>query len=347
MKKEENKKINRKKTRAIAAGLVVFALSVTIGFALFSYVQIQYYELSVLEIYADSQDAYVQLVLDQINLLENRTDEEIVSDILSTLDSSSNRYWTFSSEETMIFVKDVTETNRYKGFTTSTYYVSDEARQFIGNLLDNKVSHDIIPVNSRNYVISGVAFQYNGLEYKICLLTNPETVLEHNVYLNAKINLSIVVSAVLLLFLLSVVIMTIMYERKYTALVREKKTSEELRVMVERLTAALERERIFDTQLSVFHHSVFDMLMEKLEKKKITPVTVSYLEYDNEEDKKNFLKQCQVMLDEHVFRFQNEQEKKIIFVTIQCTKEAFLHALRPLLRNNIRLVQILTKEHIE
>ena len=36
------------------------------------------YEKSVLAIYAQQQDAYVQLVLDQINVLDERSDEEIV-----------------------------------------------------------------------------------------------------------------------------------------------------------------------------------------------------------------------------------------------------------------------------
>ena len=225
MKGRKDNKRKRVKLRSIAAVTVLVAVLVTAGFGLFSLFQIRYYESSVLEIYADSQDAYVQLVLEQINLLEERSDEEIVTNILGTLDSSSNRYWTFSSEETMIFVKDVAETNRYKGFTTSTYYVSEEANRFINNLSNNKVSHDIIPINSKEYVISGTEFYYNDSEYHICLLTNPDTVLEHNVYLNAKINLSIAVMAVLLLFLLSVVIMTIMYEGKYAALVREKKSN--------------------------------------------------------------------------------------------------------------------------
>lgn len=347
MKGRKDKKRKHIKLRSIAAVTVVVAVLVTVGFGLFSLFQIRYYESSVLEIYADSQDAYVQLVLEQINLLEDRSDNEIVTKILGTLDSSSNRYWTFSSEETMIFVKDVAETNRYKGFTTSTYYVSEEANRFINNLSNNKVSHDIIPINSKEYVISGTEFYYNDFEYHICLLTNPDTVLEHNIYLNAKINLSIAVMAVLLLFLLSVVIMTIMYEGKYAALVREKKSNEELRIMVERLTASLERERIFDTQFSVFHHSVFPMLMEKLERKKISPVTVAYLQYEDETEKKLFLEQCQIMLDDHVFRFQNIEEKQIIFVTVQCTKEAFICALKPLLRSNIRLVQVLTTEHLK
>ena len=340
--KKGNKKIHRK-----AAWWVILAFVVAIGFGFFSLEQIRYYESSVLEIYADSQDAYVQLVLDQINLLEDRTNDEIVSDILGTLDSSSNRYWTFSYEETMIFVKDIAETNRYKGFTTSTYYVSEEAKQFIRNLSTNKVTHTVIPIESDSYVISGVSFQYNNATYQICLLTNQSTILEHNVYLNAKINLNIAVASVLLLFLLAVILLTIMYERKHTALCKEKKANEELRIMVEKLSASLERERIFDTQFSVFHHSIFPMLQEKLEKRKITPITTTYLEYDTEEAKTSFLLRSQLLFDQHVFRFHNEAEKKIILVTIQCTKEAVMLALRPLLQNGVRLTQIVTNERMQ
>lgn len=347
MKQQRKEKKSHGKARKHIAWWVVLAFAAVIGFGIFSYAQIQYYESSVLEIYADSQDAYVQLVLDQINLLEDRTDDEIVSNILSTLDSSSNRYWTFSTEETMIFVKDIAETNRYKGFTTSTYYVSSEAKQFIEKLSTNKVSHDIIPIDSKVYVISGVAFCYNNAEYQICLLTNQSTVLEHNVYLNAKINLSIAITAVLLLCLLAVIFLTIMYERKSAALNAEKKVNGELRLMVEKLTAAVEREKLFDTQLTVFHHNVLPMLMEKLEKREITPITTVYLEYDKEEEKRSFLLQSQVLLDRHVFRFQNEQEKKLTLVTIQCSREAVMCALKPLLKSGVRLVQVVTTERLK
>ena len=51
------------------------------------------YESSILSIYAQQQDAYVQLVLDQINMLENRSDDEIVHKILGSLDTSDRKYW--------------------------------------------------------------------------------------------------------------------------------------------------------------------------------------------------------------------------------------------------------------
>ena len=61
--------------------------------------QAQEYERSTLAIYAEQQDAYVQLVLDQINLKDNRNDEQIIKEILETMDASSNHYWTFSKDQ--------------------------------------------------------------------------------------------------------------------------------------------------------------------------------------------------------------------------------------------------------
>ncbi len=66
-------------------------------------------------IYATQQDNYVQLVLDQINLQENGTEESIISDIIETLDSGNTHYWTLSKEENILFVKNVTETRQISG----------------------------------------------------------------------------------------------------------------------------------------------------------------------------------------------------------------------------------------
>lgn len=343
----EKKNRSEKRTRVVCNLWIIISLIISIGFGLFSLIQINNYEDSVLDIYADSQDAYVQLVLDQINLVEDRTSTEIVSDILGTLDASSNRYWTFSSDDAIIFVKDVTETNRYKGFTASTYYITENAHKFINGLQNNKVVHERILINDNEYVASGVAFSYNGVNYQICLLTNPDTVLDHNVYLNAKINLSIAISVVLILFLGSTLFLSLLREHAGKELIREKKRNEELLIMEERMSAALERERLFDTQLSVFHYSVLPMMLEKLEQRAVSPVTIVYLTYETEEDKKRFLLDGQIMLDQHVFRFQNKEEKKLALVTVQCNRNAVMTALSPLLNKSIKLVRIVTTETMD
>ena len=114
---------------------------------LFAYMQISIYESGILEVCATQQDAYVQLVLDQINIKSNRDDEQIIKEILGTMDASSNRYWTFLKDQSMLFVKDVTETNKYKGVTPATYYISDSAKDFLDSLTVNNVTHSYIDVN--------------------------------------------------------------------------------------------------------------------------------------------------------------------------------------------------------
>ena len=54
------------------------------------------FENGIIEVCADQQDAYVQLVLDQIYIKDNRDDASIIEEILGTLDASTNKYWTFS-----------------------------------------------------------------------------------------------------------------------------------------------------------------------------------------------------------------------------------------------------------
>ena len=80
--------------------IYVICFSVIAG--AFAYTRINKYEEGVLEVCATQQDAYVQLVLDQINLKSNRDDEQIINDILGTMNSSSNKYWTFSKNQSIL-----------------------------------------------------------------------------------------------------------------------------------------------------------------------------------------------------------------------------------------------------
>lgn len=333
-----------KKSRKGSGWLVALAVMITAGLGGFALLQIRQYEKSVLEIYADSQDAYVQLVLDQINLIENRTDEEIVNDILGTLDASSNRYWTLSNQNALVFVKDVLETNRYRGFTTSTYYVSPEARSFIEQLTVNRVVHEQIPMEEQTYIASGVAFRYNGTDYQICLLTNPDTVLDQNIYLNARINLSILVAAVLFLFLGTLIAMTLLFDRRGERLEQIGHQNAELRATIEKLSAELERKRLFDTQLSVFHSDVLPMMLKKLERKKISPVVVATLSYDSEEARQQFLLAGQILLDEHVFRFHQEETHTLTLVAVFCSRTAALRAIRAAMNPGVHLERMVTTE---
>ena len=175
--KSSMEKKKRKRYFLIVAGILVLVAILTVV----GQVEIANYEKSVVSLYAMQQDDYVQLVLDQINLQKNRADEEIISDILGTLDSSSRKYWTLTKDQALLFVKNVMETNRYKGFTTGSYFASDSAQVFLQRLNENHVIHENIEMDGENYVASGVIFNYQGSKYKICLLTNESVIINQNV----------------------------------------------------------------------------------------------------------------------------------------------------------------------
>ena len=49
--------------------------------------------------------------------------------------------------------------------------------------------HESIRMDGVRYVASGVKFEYNSAEYKICLLTNDTVILDNNIFLSSKIGL--------------------------------------------------------------------------------------------------------------------------------------------------------------
>lgn len=317
---------------------VAFAFAVALAGGAFAWFQIAGYETGVIEIYATQQDAYVQLVLDQINLNREREEESVIVDIIGTLDSSNSKYWTLSDEAALIFVKDVAETNRYKGFTTETYYISDSAGAFIGSLAVNKVSHGLIEVGERTYIASGVKFLYAGEEYQICLLTNPSVVLDHNAYLAAKINLSVMIGALLCVFLVTVCALGRSVSSKNRQLEKEKENGAALAKMVGTLNEELALRSQYDARLAVFQTEYLPMLFEKLEAKECLPVTLLLLEYDTERAAAFFLEDGYLMMDKRIFRFRDEKNKRIVLVAVHYGREEAVEAVEWLLGREIRLV---------
>ena len=184
----------------IITTICVICVAVIAGFT--AHIELQRYEDGILDVCATQQDAYVQLVLDQINLKDNRNDEQIIKEILETMDASSNHYWTFSKDQSMLFVKDITETNKYKGVTASTYYMSDSAKEFIDGLIQNKVVHKTININDNDYIASGVLFEYKNEPYRLCLLTQRGALLDNNSYLGVKTQMTTLFVVLLLIIVL-------------------------------------------------------------------------------------------------------------------------------------------------
>ena len=272
------------------------------------------YEKSVLAIYAEQQDAYVQLVLDQINVLDDRSDEEIVEKILGSLDTSGRKYWTLTKDQALLFVKDVMETNRYKGLTTETFFTSDSAAKFLQDLEINRVLHETIQMDGVRYVASGVIFEYNGAEYKICLLTNDTVILDNNIFLSSKIGLY--VFGVLLLGLLLVVSMifaNVLDLREK----RMKAMKEHITGLNKVLTEMIREMNWYHTRWSVFKPSAMEMFVQKIVQRQIVPVVFVGLAFDSEEQRDYFLQKAQILLDEKVVRFEREYGDGLVLLFLK------------------------------
>lgn len=293
-------------------------------------------ENGILDVCATQQDAYVQLVLDQINLKENRDDEEIIMDILSTLDSSSSKYWTFSKDRAMLFVKDIMETNRYKGLTTVSYYDSESAREFLESLQVDRVSHKSILVNGKEYIASGVAFHYGGDDYRLCLLTNRDVILSNNRFMGARLELIILIAFILIALLAA----SMLFARKQEMLLKtidERDDSiERLQEMVGQLNELLCQKEHYDTRYQLWSRDIIKEFLEKLRMKHVGTVMTAIIHCETEYDKNIFLDKASVMLDKKVLRFVlNDNDFLLLY--LQNDENGFKASLLPLLNRGVEL----------
>lgn len=310
----------------------------------FAWFQLNRYEQGVVEIYAVQQDAYVQLVLDQINLNRDQKDESVIVDIIGTLDNSTNKYWTLSHEETLLFVKDVTETNRYKGFTTSTYYISDSAREFIDLLNVNKVRHKLISIGEKEYIASGAVFEYQGITYQICLLTNPDAVLDHNVYLGARINMTVMICLLLVLFVITIIALAKVCSKRAAQLKNEQASNQELSHMVEQLNEIISQAEAYDARLTAFRMDQLPLVAKKLSDRALYPITMMRLEYTASEAAEFLLEDSILVLDKQILRFRDDERGFLVLVAIRYEEKAAVEAVKWLLYKEINLTAVVSCE---
>ena len=294
-------KSNKLKELLINSKTISFTIIIIVGvLAWVGNQQMKSYEDSILSIYAEQQDAYVQLVLDQINVLDDRSDEEIVTKILGSLDASSR-----------------------------TFFSGDSANDFLQNLAVNKVSHKIIQMGDDRYVASGVIFGYNGARYTICLLTNDTVILDNNSFMASKIGLSVFVNGILIVLLLSTMVFSILSDIRKNKLAKMKAHTEELNRIVERQTETIKAMDHYHTRWNVYHIRLMDVFVQKLGQRKVTPITLVRLSFASEAAKKQFLERAQVLLDEKIIRFDAE-DLGVVLIFIQYRMEEAVQALRRL-----------------
>lgn len=298
--------------------------------------QMKRYERGLIDVCATQQDAYVQLVLDQINLKENRNDEEIITDILGTLDASSNKYWTFSRSQAMLFVKDVLETNKYKGFTTATYYASDSAREFLDGLAVDRVTHRMIELEGQEYIASGVAFAYGDGTYRLCLLTSRSALLDNNEFLGAKVSLMTVLALIMLL----VLIVPMIFARHMREMLLERDERDEsiaeLNSRLEQLNKRLSERDLHDTRYNLWSRDAVGPFLDKLTERGVDAVSVIELRCADAEARETVLVNAHYSLDKQVLRFEFG-ENDLLLVFVQTEPDAAMLSVIPLLSERAAL----------
>lgn len=315
MKKQRQNKQTGVKPWIITTLSILFVVLV----GAFAWLQLHSYERGVLDIYANQQDGYVQLVLEQIRLTEQRGGTEAqIEEILGTLDASTNRYWTLSRQSSLIFVKDVMETNRYQGFTVGSYYQTSSAQDFIRQLDSEAVVHSTIQINDAPYIASGAMFHFQGHQYRVCLLTNANTVLDHNAYLTAKVNLCTLALCALAIFVVAIELLSYIstkYRKKYfdTAAANEA-----LLRKTEHLNDALHKDDLYDARRTAYTVRALPMLWEKLEGKEPWPLTFLILRCASQEEQKQFLQFTQLQMNAKILRaFLDDEHILLVLIRVE------------------------------
>ena len=86
----EQDEIPDRRKKYIVMLLIAWAAAIII--VLFGRYFLKQYEKSILSIYANQQDDYVEIINKQINLQSDRSNYDIIQNILGTLDNSDKTY---------------------------------------------------------------------------------------------------------------------------------------------------------------------------------------------------------------------------------------------------------------
>ncbi len=295
--------------------ITVIVMFFAIAADVFIIYQLESYETRFLEIYGSEQDGYVNIILGQINDLGDDATEQDITEIISSLDATASRYWTLSKGDSILFVKSVTETNRYKGFTDGTYYASETASEFMNSLGVNQVGHRIIYLDRDRFIASGMIFNWREEQYRVCLLTYDRVILEDNVLLECKNAIIIILSIILALLVILSMVMSRKINRQGRQIEEQEKHVVWQNKQIALLDEHLKREYAFSASKNVFKSVVLDEFLERLDEKNVSPLHFAVFKADSVEAKDEFFEHMQLVLDNHVLRFSMEdQYVLLIFV---------------------------------
>jgi hypothetical protein len=239
----------------------------------------------------------------------------------------------------MLFVKDVIETNKYKGFTTATYYVSDSAREFIDSLRVNRVTHANIEIDGRDYIASGVTFAYREGSYRLCLLTNREVLLDNNSFLGAKTEYWIIMFVMAGLLLVVPMLMAIELRRSQKRLTETELSLQETDKNLLRANQRLSERDLHDTKTNLWGEDAFEPFVSKLALRDAGDVTFLRIACCDAAAREHFLKSASYTLDKRVLRFA-AGESDLVLICVGIDESAACKSVAPLLGESARLDKV-------
>jgi len=239
----------------------------------------------------------------------------------------------------MLFVKDVLETNKYKGFTAESYYLEEDARAFLVGLVLNRVTHSQIRVQEKDYIASGVEFEYNGSVYKLCLMTNKNILLDNNSFLGAKVLICTVIGLILISLFLFTTYATRNYQVVMLKNAEARKDVTELQKNVAALNEALREKRARDTKQKLWSEDLLPDFIARIKERGIAPVAIAVITFESDGARKDFLAGAGVTLDESVMRFAYNK-KDLIIMGLPLDKDGLSASVMPILVKGARIEKL-------
>lgn len=290
--------------RRVVGSVFALVLALVAVLGALAFLQERDIEHGIMEVCATQQDGYVQLVIDQINLNDNRDDEEIVADILSTLDTSANKYWVFSQDQTMLFVKDAVESNRYKEISAVSYWGNGDAAEFAASLVSGEVRHGFIELDGVEYLASGAVFSHDGRDYRLCLLTNSAALLDNNDYLGARSRLLVVMLVALgLLFIVPMTLAFVIARDRREAAARQAVIAS-LNARLGEASERLVHDEVYDNRRRVWSGDLLETFVDKLVERGADDAFFVQVVCDGAEEAERVIDRASIALDESVVRFR-------------------------------------------
>lgn len=271
------------------------------------------YEDGILDINARQQDGYVKLVYDQIQLQKDASSDEIVSDILSSLNASSSRYWAFSDDGSIVFVKNVLETGNYQYVSMERYFEDHGSSDYLSTLHEGVVSHQILGFDDGRYVASGIRFSCSGKNYSLVLLTSVDSILENNAFLEAKTELYALIIIALIVLYLYIVGTAIAYNRVYDRAEASAADEKQLRLQIASDHEAAIRKDALDPRRNIFSISSLRHALDRLSsREEAFPLSLLVFYYGSEAERNRFLSDLYKVIDQKDILFDDPDNKMLV-----------------------------------